>query len=39
MERNIIRLNEAQLKRLVAESVKGVLKEYDLNQWDQGKAT
>lgn len=37
MKRNIIRLNEAQLKRLVAESVKGVLKEYDLNQWGQGK--
>ena len=36
MKRNIIRLNEAQFKRLVAESVKGVLKEYDLNQWSQG---
>lgn len=36
MKRNIIRLNESQFKRLVAESVKDVLKEYDLNQWSQG---
>lgn len=36
MKRNIIKLNEAQLKSLVAESVKGILKEYDLSQWNQG---
>ena len=36
MKKNIIKLNESQLRKIVAESVKKVLKEgYDYNGWNK----